>query len=261
MVYCNFLWQAVAVDDTGRIASGTYHVSSYKCSGCSCTVRDVSSLSQFLMAADAWTSVVPPVLCACRSKAATVHGYKPYELCSWTWTSQSTCPDTDGVKSFGCNISSIKLHFQEVKVRNYIRFYVHLKSSRIAEDIQCLHWYVIRIRHSKKINIWKVHFFQSCVCFHVHVCVCAACLSDGLPKMLPLSNTHVLQTWSVAGQMCRFSLRRTWPHSIYSLLVGSRKRKQVTSIFKTANYVTVYMIYFKQAVSFPVTNPISLFCD
>lgn len=72
----------------------------------------------------------------------------------------------------------------------------------------------------QKINIWKVQFFSE-LCVFLCAYVCVACLSDGLPKMLPSSNTHVLQTWSVAVKMCCFSLRRTWPQSIHSLLVGS----------------------------------------
>lgn len=222
MVHCNFLWQVVAVDDTAHIALRAYHISSCKCSGCSCTVHDVSSPSQFLMAAEAFTSVVPPVLYVCLQ----VEGSQS----SWIQTLWTLFMNMDKPKHMPwyrwCKI--IWMQHQLHKIA--------LPRGEGQELHQVLHTFKILLYYwgytvfilicnknlpFQKINIWKVQFFSE-LCVFLCAYVCVACLSDGLPKMLPSSNTHVLQTWSVAVMMCCFSLWRTWPQStVYWLAPGT----------------------------------------
>lgn len=144
MVYCNSPWQVVAVDDASYIASGADHVSNYSHSACSCTVRAESFFwpvshgrSVSVVGCTSYFCVLP------RSKAASsVHYYTLYVLFSWTWISQSTCPDTDGVNHFDGTVHISSKNLSECQAPNYV-----LRTQNPI--LHYIGWYV-RIDHSEK---------------------------------------------------------------------------------------------------------------
>lgn len=94
MVFKNLLWQVIAFTDTSRIASGEYHITA------TIPTAAIQYITCLLSVSFSWEILlrlllhVLPMLNA----GTSVHGCILYILCTWTWISQSTCPDTDGVK-------------------------------------------------------------------------------------------------------------------------------------------------------------------